>query len=224
VPPAFDLDSDTLADGATTYAKIVSGTDATTRKAQRDSFAWMLIRRSNEICEVHKGSITADSNMIDFGFAQTSTILSGLGGILTGADTTRILSGSAAAVNAMQGKTHDAFYQDKLASAITQSIDGQRAKSLSVLEAGLAKDYNDYSADQMLVDVVSYHQQCSFYAGVDALATAAANSQPTVNSTQAQIQTLQSSKSALTAAGSSTAPVDQALQILAIQQRNATAH
>lgn len=106
VQKAFDIDTGKLPssaagkqpapDGPSAYEDAKSDMSGTMRNDLMDH----LIRSSNNICEAHKAGITSTASAANFGLTEVSTILSGLGAILTPASTVRALSGAAAITNA----------------------------------------------------------------------------------------------------------------------------
>ncbi|MEQ8267928.1 MAG: hypothetical protein RH982_12070 [Parvibaculum sp.] len=183
VPPPFNiyedgLSGDPVAEDAageaagsgekrkTAYAR------ASESKEIRNKLMGELVLRSKIICEAHQAAIISNSSTANFGLSEMTTVLSGLGSILTPASTVRALSGSAAITNATRSSMNEIFYQNLLATAIVKSIDEMRLRKYAALSAKRDNDHKQYTVDEMLADVVDYHQACSFYSGLVTLTKA----------------------------------------------------
>ena len=180
VPPPFDLDEDRFPESqkedengeASQPAYLVALKDKTERS--RNRLMDYLVKRSNIICEAHKASILSNAATANFSLGSVTSVLTGLGAIFTPVSTVRALSGSAAIVNATRSEFNNVFYQNLLSTAIVKSIEEKRTEKYSELASRRSEKKDTYSVDEMLSDVIQYHELCSFFTGLVTLTDAAA--------------------------------------------------
>jgi len=161
-----------------------------TTGAMRNDLMDYLVGNSDKICDAHKAGIISTASMTNLGLTEVSTILSGLGAILTPASTVRALSGAAAITSATNANINQATYQSLVTEAVVGSIEQTRRDKLANLLLNREKALAAYSVDQMLVDVNAYHQSCSFYAGLVSLNKAVERINPTSTELEARIKAL----------------------------------
>ncbi len=128
-------------------------------------------RISDDVCNQHKGDILAVASSWNGGLGGLTTILGGLGAIFTGATTTRVLAGSAGITNAIRSDINENVFYNNFATAIVRQIDAQRKQKLLEIIPRRNSTTDDYSVDAALRDIAEYHNLCSFYEAVAALAT-----------------------------------------------------
>ncbi|HWH60013.1 MAG TPA: hypothetical protein VN682_20460 [Terriglobales bacterium] len=130
-----------------------------------------LLTRSDEICLVHKSDILAISSTLNASFSGLTTILGGVGSIVTGVNAARALAGTAAISNGIRDDLNENVYYNNFASAIVRQIETQRKQKLQEIEPKRAKLTDEYSVEAAVRDVVEYHNLCSFSEAIAALAT-----------------------------------------------------
>ena len=87
---------------------------------------YIIINRSVDICNYHKGAILANKSVFDFSTGLLATILGTASGAVGGETAARILGTASGAVSAT-GLALDAnFYQNLFATAIIREIDTSR--------------------------------------------------------------------------------------------------
>lgn len=136
----------------------------------RNRLQYYLLTKSDEVCIGHKSDILAMASTINSSLSGMTSLLGGLGSIVTGEAATRALSGSAAIFNAWQDNFNQNVYYNNFADAIVKQIDTQRKQVLQEIEPKKSQDLATYSPEAAVFDVVRYHNLCSFSEGVAALA------------------------------------------------------
>jgi hypothetical protein len=127
-PPPIHIRSFKFVWNPQTAAPVVQ--TASTDKGTRDALKDVLLQRSDAICIATKSQIAATSDWINFGLGENTTILGGIGAIVTAATPARVLSGLAGISNASRSQVSETFYQNAVKVAIMQKIDELRAKSM----------------------------------------------------------------------------------------------
>lgn len=192
----FDIDTGRLPSSANEEQQTSGGPSAyedakgDASGVKRNDLMDHLIKNSGNICEAHKAGIISTASAANLGLTEVSTVLSGLGAILTPASTVRALSGAATITSATNANISQAAYQSLVAEAIVASIEQAREEKDSHLSLNRKKSLTDYSVDQMLVDVDDYHHACSFYQGLVTLTKAVDRISPTSAELQARIDAL----------------------------------
>lgn len=161
----FNLDAGKIAEGEKS-AFVEAAADSSKRNNLMDH----LIGLSNQFCGQHKSEIIANAAVTNLTLSSVTTVLGGAGAIFTGATAARVLSGSAATTNAIRSNVNEQIYANMLAGAVIQKIDELREKKRMELNQKRGFGNERYSAWAMLDDVSEYHEACSFYAGLSALA------------------------------------------------------
>lgn len=144
---------------------------AVNSRTDRNRLQFDIIRRSNEICEVHQGKILANQAILNFSTGLTSTVLSGISAVLGGETAKTALSTASAAVGATGAEANANFYQNLLATAILKKINEIRATEYDRILTEQTKEPDAYPVSQAVLDVAIYHAKCSFFVGVTALAS-----------------------------------------------------
>lgn len=203
VPLPFDLETECLPTGPQEDAKCPTDPNpgphprltayqlASQNKDGRNRVMGFLIQRSNLICDVHKAAIIANASSTNLFLGEATTILSGLGAVISPESAAKALSGSATIVNGTRAQINEVVYQNMLATAVVKSIEQTQKTAMDSLSAKRDKEINEYTADEMVADVVNYHTRCSFYEGMVTLTDAAAHINPSSTELTARIDALQ---------------------------------
>lgn len=148
---------------------------ASTDRHYRNRLASFLVSESNTICTREMGDLIADEAMVNAGLASATTVFSTLGSIVTGRFAANALAGAASGTNAIRGHVNAEVYRNVLGAAVSKAIRQERDRQWEIIHANYAKtigDPDDYTVDDMLMEVNKYHQVCSFYRGLDLVITA----------------------------------------------------
>lgn len=145
---------------------------ASTSRGYRNRLAAFLINESNTVCTREMGDLVADEAMVNAGLASATTAFSTIGSIVTGRFAANALAGAASGTNAIRGHVNAEVYRNVLGAAVSKAIRQAREAQFDIIYANRAKGIDDYSVDDMLLQVNQYHQICSFYRGLDLVITA----------------------------------------------------
>lgn len=139
-----------------------------TAEEARNLLQSLLIKRSERICETHKGAIVSYSAGANLSLTLISAALGTAGALATGG-TTQVLSGlSALAGTSRAGIQEDVFHK-LLAPAVVKQINQDRTEYLDKMMAKRGKSVSEYNIGDATADVLRYHDRCSFYSGLASL-------------------------------------------------------
>jgi hypothetical protein len=139
-----------------------------TKEEARNLLQSLLIKRSERICETHKGAIVSYSAGANLSLTLISAALGTAGALATGG-TTQVLSGlSALAGTSRAGIQEDVFHK-LLAPAVVKQINQDRTEYLDKISPNREKSVSQYNVADAVADVMRYHDRCSFYSGLASL-------------------------------------------------------
>lgn len=208
-PPPFNLDTDCFpgpkpptGNCMPAYQMVWTETDPNKKRLLRNELQDLLIGRSNKICEVHQGAILANASEFSLFTDFTSTALATVSAAVGGEAAKTAFSGASAAVGAFGTQVRADIYQNLFATAIIKKIDElrvnprNRINEKQKLPVGAATG-ETYSLTQAMTDVVDYHNQCSFFRGLLALAEPVKQEPMTRSQIDAEITALNTENNAL---------------------------
>lgn len=143
--------------------------DKDERKIARNQLQALLLRRSDEICEEHKGNIYANAAVFNVTTGFLTSALAGAAAIVTGPTAVSVLAGSSALSNATRSLVNDEVYQQQLTAGVIAEITDNRKTRLHLILGKRSKDISDYAMDDAIREAQNYHQMCSFYQGITSL-------------------------------------------------------
>lgn len=114
----------------------------------------------------------ANTNMA---LSSASTILGGVGGLLSPESTAQALAASSAMITGIQSSVNQNYYREKTFEIITKAIDVRRKTLWANIEAKRARHGNDdyyYLINDAVADMIDYNNACSVIAGFEELANA----------------------------------------------------
>jgi hypothetical protein len=138
----------------------------------RNEFQSVIIRRSNAICDQHKGDIVSQAALVNAGLGIGAVGTSSLGAVIAGVHAKTNLAALTAFLTGSQAIVNQEFYQKQFAAAIIRAIDTSRESKKGDIEQKRARLSNAYTIDDALADAQEYHYRCSFYNGVTAVTKA----------------------------------------------------
>lgn len=169
---------------------------ATTDAGVRNRLAAVLIKHSDDVCTIELGRLTANEAAVNATLSILTSALSAASTVATGDLAKSILSGLATTSNASRGHINAEVYRNVLSPAVARAIESDRDKKRAAVMLSLAKPVSEYSVDQMIVEVNSYHQSCSFFRGltlvvdaVDRTKFEASDQQATIKAAMDQLNT-----------------------------------
>jgi len=132
----------------------------------RNELQSLVMRRSNAICDQHKGDILANAAVTNVGLGVGGVITSALGAALVGTRAKTNLAAATAVLTGTQAHINQEFYQKQFAGTIITAINTSRAGQKTEIDQKRRQPLGDYSIDDALIDAQDYHYRCSFYHGV----------------------------------------------------------
>ncbi|WP_374500096.1 hypothetical protein [Zoogloea sp.] len=136
-------------------------------KDGRNQLVRELMSVSDDVCELHKAKIIANSNTWNISTGTISSVLSGLGSVAGGEATKAGLSAGAALTNATRSLVNQEIYANSLATTIVRAIELKRTEARSAIETALeGKDIASYPVWTAIYDIDEYHRRCSFINGL----------------------------------------------------------
>lgn len=190
-PPAIDLDSYRFpGEPQSTKVAYLQAT-ADISGATRDRLMAIFMERSDRICAIMKSDIAGLNDTVNFSLGEITTVLGGVGAIVTGAGAARALAGSAAITNATRAQFNEVFYQNAVKTAILRAIDASRTTKATALTQHIANGLAAYPVETIIRDVNTYNDACSFYNGLAALTQSPGTVPDSAQSITAKIAALQ---------------------------------
>lgn len=166
MPEIQPLDLDTarfpLGNPCNEFGYLTAYIAASQSAACRNALADHLIGLSDQMCDQHRTQIKANASAINATASALTSTLGGIGGLVTGKDAARILSGSAGITSALHSNINENVYQNQLASGILKQIENQRKAKLDEIRAHYNESPGVYSADRMVAEINNYNNLCSF--------------------------------------------------------------
>jgi hypothetical protein len=164
VPPPINLAQYKFDDHDSATAKQLAIADTT--GATRNRLKSVLLEQSDSICAYTEAHIEGNSNFLNFGLGESSTIVGATGALVTAVTPARVLSGVAGMFSATQGQVANNFYQNTVTAAIIQKMDTVRGTLRQAINQNDDKHIVEYSYEAMKADLTQYHDNCAFVAGI----------------------------------------------------------
>jgi hypothetical protein len=139
-----------------------------------------LIKHSDDICVKEMGDISARESISNTALGITTSLLSGLGTVVTGERTKAWLAGGAGLSNATRDHINAEVFRNVLASALAKAIENDRTVRRTAIVSQFTVAPELHSVDQMIADVNRYHQSCSFYNGLVLVVDAVNRASPSI--------------------------------------------
>ncbi|MFO0831487.1 MAG: hypothetical protein U0637_06550 [Phycisphaerales bacterium] len=138
-------------------------------KINRNRFIMLLVKQSDTMVSKHLSEIIGTQDTLELGFSTTSTATSAVASIISPVGTKNILSAISAISSGTRTAVREQVYTNAFAWAIVDAIRAERQEKLSTITTGMSQGVDQYSIDQALADIVTYHESGSFYNGVVAI-------------------------------------------------------
>ena len=165
-PEAVDLDT---GEPNALYIAALDSANPQIAQANRNELQSLLLRRSEQICEIHQSDIFANAAVFNVTMGVLTSALAGAAAIVTGPVGIEVLAGGAALSNAGRSLVNEEVYRQQLVTAVITEIDENRKAVREEIGAKLDKTTADYAVNESIRDAQRYHQECSFFAGVSSL-------------------------------------------------------
>lgn len=141
-----------------------SGTNV--RSVARNRLAAMLMKHSDDVCTVELGRLTSREAMVNTGFSVLTSGLSTASSLATGDVLKSILAGGASLSNATRTHVNAEVYRNALSTAVSKAIQTRRDEQRTAIISRFDDPADRYTVDQMVMEVNTYHQTCSFDRGL----------------------------------------------------------
>jgi hypothetical protein len=142
------------------------------QRVARNRLGEILLKHADDVCTVEKGRLVRNETSVNFGLSFITTALSAAATIVTGERSKTILAGLATAASGTQDNFNATFYRNQLTQAITNAMDGERARLLTVIQGRKTETVAAFTIDDFVRMANSYHQACSFEHGLQLLLNA----------------------------------------------------
>lgn len=137
---------------------------------QRDLVIGDLIGISDGMCEMHMKTIFGNEAAFNIITGTFTNAFSGAATVFGGGGTKSILSALAFFSNSERSLVNETVYKSLLVPAVVKKINESRAKErkdiIDKYEKNRAQDYEKYPVSIALLDIIKYHQTCSFMFGL----------------------------------------------------------
>jgi hypothetical protein len=135
---------------------------------ERNAALSTLIMTSDEMCMAHIAGILGNEATANLSFGSLTTFLAGASTVSTVTTSKSILSGLATFSSAERSLMNDVVYKSMIAPVITRKISDHRLeKRRSLIKRMQDENLTTFSLDSGLMDVIDYHNSCSFIFGLE---------------------------------------------------------
>ena len=154
-----------------TYYQIASNTfsnNTTAARHARNMLQNAIIGVSNSTISRHLGAIKATGTNVNLLFGGATAALTGLGSVAAEA-TSKAVTAAATGTNAGRSIFNEEVYNNNLVDTITYTIEAGLANKLIQIAYNQQRSIRDYDVEAAIRDALLYHENGSFYHGVDSL-------------------------------------------------------
>jgi hypothetical protein len=148
------------------FVSPVSAGDTGTCQASRDQAVSALIIASDGLCVEHRKTIYGNDVSYNVTLGTLTNLFAGGAAIVNSARRKAILGALALFTNSERSLISDAVYKNVLVFAVDKKILELRNAQLLAIKKKMGKPIGDYTMNSALLDVVEYHQSCSFMNGL----------------------------------------------------------
>ena len=125
-----------------------------------------LIAASNQRCNVYVTYLKRLNTYQNGIFGTLTTILGGVGAIVTGENSARLLSGLAGISSGTRAELNEAIFESISTSVIIPGIEKTRSELLEEILKKRSKTLEVYTIEGAIADVIKYHGACSMDTGI----------------------------------------------------------
>jgi len=145
----------------------LEGTDASNAcQAARNRIIVDWVSASDALCAEHMKTIFGNEAAFNITTGTLTNILSGAATVVGGAVAKSALSAGAFLANSERSLVNETVYKSVLVPAVVKKIRMLREDSRKQIVSRFKKGVSDYSIHEAILDVVAYHQSCSFMQGL----------------------------------------------------------
>lgn len=136
-------------------------------KTLRNQAVVGLITVADELCLEHFRSIYGNEAAYNLLFGSLTNLFAGAATVASGEATKTLLAGLAAFSSAERSLINETVYKTMVAQAVTKKIRDAKTEQRKAILKKITNDIDHYSMDESLLDVIEYHQTCSFMFGLE---------------------------------------------------------
>lgn len=157
----------------------------------RNRLASFILISADRICEFHKSGIVRNQAALNMTLGSLTTVFSGVGAIAGAEAVKSVLAAAAGISNSTRSLVNEELYLKSFSAAITQAIGQSQDQKRASIKSGLSKPISEYSVDSMLIELIEYHNSCSFYQGLEQIMEALAEKRRNTETFDSQVRTAQ---------------------------------
>ncbi len=135
-------------------------------KAARNRIIVDWVSVSDALCAEHLKTIFGNEAAFNITTGTLTNVLSGAATVVGGAAAKSALSAGAFLANSERSLVNETVYKSVLAPAVAKKIRMLREENRKQIVSQFKKSASEYSVHEALLDVVAYHQSCSFMHGL----------------------------------------------------------
>ena len=143
------------------------GYQVSTQMRRRNSVQARLIGASDQECGYFLDQIRQDQAGFNFALGSLTSLLGGVGAIVTGADLARAFSGAAAITSGIRAEGNDANFRQLTAEVIVRGIESRRSEIQEKINSRRTSTIDSYTVEDAVADAVKYHSVCNLISGLE---------------------------------------------------------
>ncbi len=125
-----------------------------------------LIAASNQRCNIYTTYLKRVNTNQNAILGTLTTVLGGAGAIVTGENSSRLLSGLAGITSGTRAELNQTIFESVATSVIIPGIQNKRNEILTSIMAKRSKSLSEYTIEGAIADAIIYHGACSIDAGI----------------------------------------------------------
>lgn len=156
-PPTNDVDAALVA-----FNQCYDEYDDKTRKRRRNAIQERVLQVSDQYCNVFETYLQRLRSKINFSLGSLATITGVAGGIVTGIDGSRLLSGLSGISSGIRAEFNQQYFLNLAMPVITKGIESRRTEIYrDIILHGQSLSYEKYEIEAAIKDAIKYHGACS---------------------------------------------------------------
>lgn len=135
---------------------------------KRNQIQERILQVSDQYCNVFKVYLQRARSGTNFSLGSLSTIAGVAGGVVTGLDGSRILSGLSGVFSGIRAEFNQQYFLNLVMPVITKGIELKRSQIYSdMVNHGQALPYGQYEVEAAVKNAIAYHGACSITAAFE---------------------------------------------------------
>ena len=142
--------------------------DSLARKKRRDEIQERILQVSEQYCNVFRTYLQRARSGTNFWLGSLSTLTGVAGGVVTGLDGSRLLSGLSGVFSGVRAEYNQQFFLNLATPVITKGIASKRKEIYDhMVNHGQAYPYEKYNVAAAIKDAIRFHGACSVVTGFE---------------------------------------------------------